>query len=290
MTPLARLNLVSRATRLTINLLAFRSEEPGKVLHAGSGVLVSDRLALTARHVTDDFLQLDPRVEHANRPVGGFDPEYALSILSADLHGDRTVPLEWEMDSYCRCDYTDISVLTVSPRNDKAKLLLETGMHFFDWHLQPPPVGSTVYLFGYPLPTAAVGDGNLSFEGDLEVKTGRVTEVHDVIHSHGYLDFPCYRVDVAVDHSFSGGPVIWNGRLAGLVSAGPSFDDAAWIASLWPLLTMPYSEGGVDATLASLFESGKLRADDWPDVRGKIQQQAACSTDGCVRTHLELAS
>lgn len=289
MNPAARIKLLSRATRLTVNLLAFRSDEPGKVAHAGSGVLVSNRLALTARHVMDDFLQLDPRVDHANRPHGGFDPYYALSILSADLHGNRTVPFEWEMESYCRCDYTDISALTVSPRNDKAKLLLETGLNYLEWHLQAPDIGSTVHLFGYPLPVAEVGDGHLRFDGDLEVKTGHVTEIHNVVQSHGYLEFPCYRVDVSVDHSFSGGAVIWNGRLAGIVSAGPSFDDAVWVASLWPFLSMPYSEGGVEADVASLFDSGKLLADDWPKVRGKVRTLDTCPKEGCLRTHLELA-
>lgn len=288
MTPLVKAHLLSRSARLTVGLLAWRAEDEGKIKSAGSGVLISERLVLTARHVMDDFLALDPRVDAGLRPQGEFDPYYAEAILSADIHGDLSKPVEWQMDSYCRCEYSDIAVLTISPRNEKATRLVDTGLHCFDWNLRPPPIGATVQLFGYPLPDAEHGGGSLRFDGQFEVKTGHVTEVHGILQSHGYMEFPCFRIDVPVDHSFSGGPVIWNGRLAGIVSGGPSFDDATWAASLWPALTMKYSEADVEGDLGYLFDAGKLSATDWQDVRGHVQTLPACATDGCIRTHLEL--
>ena len=275
--------IVSHAAQLTFAILAWQpTGQVQQVTSAGSGVLVSHRFALTARHVTDDFLTLDNRVDHAQRPAGEFDPYYAVTLLSADMN-DLATPVQWEMPGeYTRCEFTDISVLKYQPGNAKA-----TGAHavlqYYEWHLQPPDVGSTVYLFGYPQSNATQDGTNLSFDGTLDYKTGHVTEVHDVLHSHGFLEFPCYRVDVPVDHGFSGGIALWDGMLAGIVSAG--LDNDTWVSSLWPLVLIPTTANDQATDFGHFLDNGEIRARDWDVVRGRpsIEQ---CGT--CNRQHARL--
>jgi hypothetical protein len=74
-------------------------------------------------------------------------------------------------------------------------------------------------------------------------------------------------LDRDLPHGMSGGPVLQNGRLVGIFS-GPDY-----VASLWPLAFMTYPDKQeVEHSFARNFDSGKIRACDWSEVKGRPER------------------
>lgn len=260
---------LSRIATVTCGLYAWLPGEAHPVQHAGSGVLIAPGLAMTAKHVTEDMERLDRRYDPA-RPRGtGFMPEYGTMLYQVPRFGQEP---RWATTINWLSRDTDITVMRVVPDSNCAVAVENTILPraYYDWILCPPPVGARVQLYGFPLPAIA-NEGN-QHRGAIQFveQDGIVEEVFEPIRTHGMLEFPCYRLSKPVDHAFSGGPVFYDGALVGIVSAGATYDNRAWVASLWPLALLTMQEAGTTRAMTDLFDDGTIRVRDWPALRGSI--------------------
>jgi hypothetical protein len=257
---------------VAFGLYAWLPDTPHAIQHAGSGVFIANRLALTAKHVTEDMERLDRSYDPSKPARDGFVPEYSTMLYQIERFKQ---PIRWANEILWPSRDTDICMLHVVPDTRMARIAERFCLApaLFEWHLRPPPIGAHVTLFGFPRPTLA-NEGNRHAGGVQFVEQdGIVEEIFEPIRTHGMLEFPCYRLSKPVDHAFSGGPVLYDGALAGIVSAGSTFDQRAWIASLWPLVLMKFGVAeGESRHFGDLFLDGTLRARDWAAVNGHVRR------------------
>lgn len=87
-------------------------------------------------------------------------------------------------------------------------------------------------------------------------------------------------------HGFSGGPVLWNGRLCGVVSA--VLGENTYVASLWPLGLMEIKKADSTERLVDWFDQRRIYAHDWSYVRSRISLRV--DECGVHFAHIDLAS
>ena len=110
----------------------------------GSGVFIAARLAITAKHVVEEFWN---RLASGNRFEGERPLEGAFSILAVQFPGPSSEPALWLVSFVWCARFTDIAVLAVTPANDLAER--------YAWavtprlNLMPPSPGERVVAFGY---------------------------------------------------------------------------------------------------------------------------------------------
>jgi hypothetical protein len=172
---------------------------------------------------------------------------------------------------------TDVSLLEVFAEGDEAAGMEHQMTGFFEWSLLPPPIGTHVIMLGYPQANITSKDGLMKLDLSLVLGEGEVTDIYERGRDRGMFNFPCFRINTTIEHGFSGGPVFWDNRLCGIVSGG-GFDDGTYAASRWPLCLLEYEYPdlgviGSKRAFSSLFESGRLRSRDWPQVRDRITKQ-----------------
>lgn len=106
--------------------------------------------------------------------------------------------------------------------------------------LLPPPVGASVWVFGYPesraendleRPNIITGDFR------VELHSATVTAVEDY-RRDGLKDFPGFEFSPGVKGGGRGGPVVYDDRLCGIACAGwhGESDQPGYAAALWPLI------------------------------------------------------
>jgi hypothetical protein len=271
-----------------------------KIEEAGSGILVAAGLGLTAKHVTNSFLKLDPRYEAFLRRVSVLDEQYRIVKQKPD-YGGRVYQGPHngsEMNGLPEVTWpsfdTDITCMVLKPQSEAASRVAPT-LRFFDWQLLPPKLGTVVTIYGWPGQEISVNakDDRVEIHDiavELRVESAYVTEYCPVMKEHGFREFPGYVLDRELPHGFSGGPVMQNGRLVGIFS-GPDY-----VASLWPLGLMTYPDkDDVDRSFAEHFDSGGIRASDWNEVKGRPERmpcEEALSGSGqehrCRKQHVVL--
>jgi hypothetical protein len=278
------------------------SDEDRRVEEAGSGIFVAPRLGLTAKHVSKSFGKLDSQVAAIERRMTPLDPQYMIRKLKSEFAtmvyqaAPQDDLVQWKVNVDWPSYDTDINVLQVEPRTPGAEKA-EREHRYFEWQLLPPRVGAHVRVYGWPKPKIDIAPG----EGGLENHTqhvelwaypARVVEYISPIKAHGFGEFPGFRLDREFEHGFSGGPVLYDGRLVGIFS-GPDY-----VASLWPLALMTYPDvNDVEHAIAKLLDSGVIQAADWNSVKGcvvrKACEEALADSDvdvRCARQHVVLKS
>lgn len=138
----------------------------------------------------------------------------------------------------------------------------------------PTPVGATVYAIGYPGLGVSCAAKQLTIEAPFTVQPLTVKKIHGVRRDLGMLNFPCFEVEPSLDHGFSGGGVLHEGRLCGIVTSGSSFDDRAYVASLWPITLMHFdNEFEARTSFADLIDRRVIRASDWAEAKPRISKR-----------------
>jgi hypothetical protein len=219
-------------------LLALREDE---VFASGSAVLVAPHLALTARHVLDDFsVRYQGYAEEA-------DGRTSYSIVGRGFYAGQ-----WRMfhvRQTFNCAGTDISALYVSPYDEPAD---------FRWpavtlDLLPPRRLSRVWSWGHISPQALLagttGD-EIHWYASLARSSGRVQEIYPRLRDATVVNYPAFQFDGRVDASMSGGPVFdEHGHLVGIntrsmpaTSGCPIHTSTA--ALLWPVPALPFANMG----------------------------------------------
>lgn len=78
------------------------------------------------------------------------------------------------------------------------------------------------------------------------------------------LNFPCYELDIQLNHGYSGGPVFQEGKLCGLVAAESA------VTTLWPAALMTMDSELGPWSVGDMFNRGALHASDWNSVKDRI--------------------
>lgn len=194
-------------------------EGPAGVHVMGTAVMLTPGLALTARHVVDECLQL-----HNGIPPG--EPG-ARQQLSAGFHvrlfqflDQGRSGLVWRGRRIHTSAYTDIAFIELL-KPDGARPTPSPVMTAL-----PPDAGSQVFAFGYP--RSVVDEDKITL--DPRTTSGAVLEVFERGRDRCLLPHSSFHTDAVFDAGVSGGPVFnSSGHLCGIVSSSvPPDDDGPW--------------------------------------------------------------
>lgn len=265
--------LIQRAAPLVFGVYAFRADTR-QVRGAGSGIFIAPFLCLGAGHVTKDLLKLDYRGTLPIKP-GHFRTQHNAALFQfADPFQSNQIPGTWRIHVSWDSHISDFTFMRVSPGEGvplEMQKQMPTG--FFEWLLEPPPIGSEVLLLGYPN-TEIHSDGDLiQIKAKFTPEFSRVTKPYKIKRDRGLYNFPGFIIDKEVDPAFSGGPVFYENKLCGLVSGGSI--EGTYISSLWPFCLMEYEFPdygtlGSKMPISSLFDSGEIKSSDWKKLKNRI--------------------
>jgi hypothetical protein len=274
--------LFDRAVRLLFLNFCHKEDVPGErvVRVGGSGIFVAPFLALTARHVTRDFIKLDWRGELRD-PVWSrqnyyFYPEYTANLFQ--FFGGQAHAL-WAIDQTWDTPLTDISLLQFSAEAGLAQTVQFETLPFFEWEVLPPSIGSEIIALGFSEMKVDINNGAMNVESKVHIKKAKVTQVFPNRRDAGLITFPAFEIDVTLDHGCSGGPVFHNDRLCGIISGDSHGTERSAIASLWPLTQMKYGYSDVREELRAeqqfgdLLDSGVIKSADWPSTKERITKE-----------------
>lgn len=251
--------------RVALPLIAERGDQAHVV---GTATLIHPRLALTARHVIDEYFTLF----EGRAPEG--DCEGTFSLVAAMTSYDAQHPQDgvlWAVRKLHVSRVGDMALLYLEPASAIPEGF-EPGAPRID--VVPPAVGERVHAFGYPRTRVDSSVETLTIVVDGHTSGGDVTEIHHVRRDRSMLNFPCFEVNARVDGGMSGGPVFnADGHLCGIVCSSFEVGDAspiAYMSTLWPVLGMPITvpiENAPEMPYPArvLFERSVISAIGWDE-------------------------
>jgi hypothetical protein len=200
---------------------------------SGTATVIAPRLALTARHVVEDFWQKYESDDVSHRNATGTFNLQAIQILSKDAGH------VWEIRKFWASPHSDIALLELSSRSK------QSAAHRWKTprlSLFPPPAGSRIAGFGYHTHhITADRSGNsvsVHLRHDPCTTVGEVEEVHDRMRDRVKLPFPCFRTNARFDGGMSGGPIFNDdGHLCGFICASTDGNCYSYGSTLWPVLS-----------------------------------------------------
>lgn len=250
----------------------------GEPWAVGSGVFIAPYLGLTAKHVVQGtWNQFEPEWRRNKWPSGTELTNHSL-LISQKIYLGRASEATWVIQEVSPVTGTDLLLLRISPQNEVAHQY-RWGSGFLELQLLPPPIGSRVWVFGYP-ESRAENDAERAdiITGDFQVElhSATVTAVEDLRRDR-LKDFPGFEFAPGVKGGGSGGPVVYGDRLCGIACAGwqGESNQPGYAAALWPLIfaKLPFvgvSLGEATDFLESMKEASYLKpAVDLHDVESR---------------------
>lgn len=228
-------------SELVVRLIAI--DQNGCLYSFGTAFIFQPYLALTAKHVIEEFFKLDPRIYRGEKVSFNF---WAIQVF---WEGSEHNYVVWEVKFVSLSGHSDLAVLKLHP-------YCENADKYTMWKTVPctlisPKVGDSMIGFGVH---------KMSFEGSRVNAEGKVEHIEmkdEASSSRGVvravypqhrdlslLPFPCFEVDAQFEAGMSGGLVI-NDRseVCGIVcSSMPATEEhqtpSSYVAMLWPLMAM----------------------------------------------------
>lgn len=208
------------------------------VLHAsGTAIVVARGLALSARHVLEDYSR------HATgqslSEIGHTEASFSAMALQFLDQGKTAV--WWVIRQVSTAPFLDIAFLKLVPTCQKAADY-KWGRLRID--LFPPKVGARVSAFGYTQSSVHTEADRVGLHQVPRTTHGKVVAVHEARRDSTMMHFPCYQVDARVDAGMSGGPVFSDeGKLCGILASSfdagdKSKEHVSHVSSLWPAMAI----------------------------------------------------
>lgn len=228
-------------SELVVRLIAI--DQNGCIHSFGTAFIFLPYLALTAKHVIEEFFKLDPCIYRDKKVSFDF---WAIQVA---WEGSEHKYVVWEVKFVSLSGYSDLAVLKLHPYCENAAKY--TMWKTVQCTLIPPKVGDSIIGFGMH---------RMSFEGSRVNAEGKVEHIEmkdEASSSHGIvravysqyrdlsmLSFPCFEVDAQFEPGMSGGMVINSrSKVCGIVcSSMPATEEhptpSSYVAMLWPLMAM----------------------------------------------------
>ncbi|MBX2969909.1 MAG: trypsin-like peptidase domain-containing protein [Cyclobacteriaceae bacterium] len=240
-------------------LCAFKNSE---YIPSGTAVMVGPCLAMTARHVVEDFL----RVFDGKKYFEG-NPKKDTGTFSTMVINPKS-EAKWAVQQfYFLVEGVDVAFLKLAPQNQMAKDRVNI---FATIDLSMPKIGDKIFAFGF-VDTQTIAEkkseDHISFGNgmsrSLAYSEGVVKEVHQQYRDLSRLKFPCFQTNARFDGGMSGGPVLnENGIVIGLVCSNlpPSSieeEHVSYVSLLWSSMlisiSLPFPEFELDKDYPVLF-------------------------------------
>lgn len=221
----------------------------------GCGVMIGPRMAITARHVIEAFIE----VYTGERPTRIEGKMQQMSLGAIHFIDEDSRVQQWHI----RKMYfgptlvgSDLAILLLDPLTEE-QLSYKWKRPFIQ--LLPPEVGSKIAAFAYHsmnVTMTAAGRERINF--NPYTTTGTVEEIHHAARDKVQHRSPCFRTNARFDPGMSGAPVFTEkGFLCGIVSSNmpPETDDGehtSYVSLLWPMM-------GIHVDFARPGEEPKLR-------------------------------
>lgn len=228
-------SLTPLASIITEYALLLAGMKDGKIIPAGTGVVVGRGLLLTAAHVID---HLWATFEYCPAPGADQCKRSTFVAIAIQWAGQPSEAAIWIIDGATRCP-GDIAFVKLKPGDDFAARY--TWDRSLSMELDIPALGSRVAAFGYPS-TEILRYANDRLDLNLRPSStvGEVTAAYPERRDRSMLNFPCYQVNARFDGGMSGGPVLNDrGKLCGIVcSAMPTIEPPhiSYVSALWPAM------------------------------------------------------
>lgn len=228
-------------SELVVRLIAI--DQNGDIHFFGTAFIFQPYLALTAKHVIEEYFKLDLNIYRGEKISFNF---WAIQIV---WEGSEHNYVVWEVQFVSLSGHSDLAILKLYPYCENAAKHTRWGT--VPCTLIPPEVGDSVIGFG--LHSMSFEGSRVNAEGKVEhiemkakasSSRGVVRAVYPQYRDRGMLPFPCFEVDAQFEHGMSGGLVI-NGssEVCGIVcSSFPKTEEhptpSSYVATLWPMMAM----------------------------------------------------
>ncbi len=203
-------------------ILDVNSMHDGKSHIWGSAALIAPGIAITARHVIDEYM--------ASGHFNGND--YTL-LLSGPRRGAMMM---WVVRSVTVLGFTDLAILSLDLRS---RLPRDRTIRVLELTARLPEVGENVMAVGFRADEHSFVNGpNYSSVSGVTLNSiGRVLGVHQNGRDRVMAPFPCVELELRAPGGLSGGPVFdREGRVFGLLSSSLGSETYSIAAMVWPSL------------------------------------------------------
>jgi hypothetical protein len=239
----------------------------------GTGVIIGPHIALTARHVVDEFFQMHEGVNSRDRDQSS---EVKFAVQGFHFLEKGTRVSAWDVRKIYTLDGNDIAFLQLAPT---LKSQLSYPWRTVALQLLPPPVGTSIAAFGYHSNEMKSDDKKeVTIGTNPYTSIGRVQEVHEERRDNVLLPWPCFRTDARFEGAMSGAPVFTKeGALCGIVCKSYDLESSekehiSYVSTLWPSMAtmVDYDRKGfphgVTYPALELAKDGFIYALDWRRV------------------------
>lgn len=228
-------------SELVVRLIAI--DKAGSLHSFGTAFIFQPNLALTAKHVIEEFLKLDSAI------CRGEKVSFIFWAIQVTWDGSEHNYVVWEVKFISLSAHSDLAILKLHPYDENAaKYTAWKGIPFT---LIPPKVNDVIIGFG--LHDTTFSGTRVNAEGKVEhielndrasSSRGLVRAVYPIYRDACMLPFPCFEVDAQFEGGMSGGLVInERSQVCGIVcSSMPATQEhptpSSYVALLWPMMAM----------------------------------------------------
>lgn len=216
-------------TEIALGLTAYKNEE---YYPSGTATVVGPYIAITAKHVIDDFYKIFDGKRNENYT------KVTFNIFAFQIRDSGKTGAQFEVRKIYFAEQTDIVFLLLLPYSEEAKN--------FEWRypkisLICPEIGETINSFGYHTPKIKTIDNTTTWTVNPYSSHGEVKEIYYQQRDSSRLPFPCFETNARFDGSMSGGPVFYEGNLIGIICSNlpPTNEEeehVSYVSLLWPAM------------------------------------------------------